>query len=251
MARIKKSDRLSKIKAALSYPTASEALAARMAARIAQTAVRPIGEVPIAESDPKHLSAKYQRESLRRGKVSQWLENFREYLSEVVRERAIPERAAKVNPIYIDALPVSASDAADWRNYGPIVTVEQGTTRSKLNAPALIITPEQLRIAASIVRAIPADTISPEARERRNSAQYLLDTESRIIAGKAHSIAVQIARNQSHDLAISATAFNARMDSASAIYHYAPRTNSPYFNAIPSRLGTSRVPLSSLVPLAR
>ena len=219
MARIKKSDRLSKIKAALSYPTASEALAARMAARIAQTAVRPIGEVPIAESDPKHLSAKYQRESLRRGKVSQWLENFREYLSEVVRERAIPERAAKVNPIYIDALPVSASDAADWRNYGPIVTVEQGTTRSKLNAPALIITPEQLRIAASI--------------------------------GKAHSIAVQIARNQSHDLAISATAFNARMDSASAIYHYAPRTNSPYFNAIPSRLGTSRVPLSSLVPLAR
>lgn len=241
-------DRLAKFKTAGSYPTGKDSLAARRTAHIAQTIIRPLGDVPIAEVAPKHLSSAYTRQSIRRVKVSQWLESFREFIAEQLRELAIPERRAKMNPAYT-AIPDNSK--LSHRNIGPICTTVQGSTHSTLAHSAIQITPDLLRRSASILAAIPSDTIFPEARKEREYAQWILDTPRRIMNAKADSARLSIARNQGHQNAIAATAFNARQFAitSSAIQHIAITSNGADYIGV-NALYRNRQKLSELVPMA-
>lgn len=251
MARITKRDRLARIKSATSYPTAAEAISARMAAKTAQTTVRPLGEVPVSEVSPKHLSGAYTRNSIRRVKVSQWLETFREYLVYIAWECQFIERRPKINPVYKLPLLVRPNDG--FRNIGPIVTEYEGTTKSRLTHSAIQITPDLIRRCESILVAIPSDTPSPEKRAEREYAKWVLDTPKRIDAGKQLSHLIAETRQQSQRVGVKNAAFNARMESRQTAISPLS-TNSlvgPYFNATPSRLGTSRQPLHTLIPISR
>ena len=247
MARITRRDRLARIKAAASYPTAREAIAARLAAKTAQTAVRTPIDVPVAEPEPKHLSAAYRRAAIRRAPVSQWLEKYRQYLSYIVAERCIPERVAKINPVYAPPVVVSPSDG--HRNLGIVAPAPAAATHARITAHAITYTSEQLRRAETVLQSIPADTPSHDLRAERDAAQYLIDVDKRKAEGAAISARTLAIRADSHRIDVENTAKNARQFALDAkIPQRLVYVNSAeYFGAA---LYASRCKLSSLVPLA-
>ena len=211
--KMNKSDRLAKIKQAMEYPSAAQAIARRLTAKDSQSVKRPLGDVPVAQAEPKHLSGAYQKHAIKRFKVSQWLETYREYADYINWQVAkYPAMRPKLNPV--QKLPLLVP-VGRYRAVGPLAEPNQGSTHSRVTSESLKVTPELKRRAESTIKAIPADTPSPEQRATREWAQWVLETPERIQRGLEHSKAVAIARNQSHALAVAAAAANSKQSAIS------------------------------------
>lgn len=257
MARLSKEARMEMIASLRSTKGQETALDGRRAAKTSQSIVRPLGEVPVAEKEPKHLSSAYKRNGLRRYKVSQWLETYRLYISEQARELAIPERRAKCNPLYS---PIAAPRPRHQN--GPQVFTVQGSTQSRETAQAVNLQPKTVAYAESLLRAIPADTKIPDDRAKREWATWYLEFPARIAAGKAIDAQRAATRQYLQSQAVKEAAFNARhaalesrlstfrrtISTLRAAIHGTDQTSHTSYFSTP--LFANRAKLSSLVPLA-
>jgi len=149
MPRLTKKDRLAKIRQAATYPDRAAAIAAAAAARTAQSIARAMGEVPVAESAPKHLSAAYNRAHRRTFRyVSRISEQADIYLAEVARWQKTPR---PLSPLYRPAVPAADRPSCD---NGPVIEVHTGATRSRITltaAAAAVTRSANLAAATAIV----------------------------------------------------------------------------------------------------